>query len=62
MKNSQTSDHMFVLKTLADKFVKSKKQRLYVAFVDFKKAYDTINRGKLFQKFERSTNWGYILK
>ena len=45
---------MFVLKTLADKFVKGKKQRLYVAFVDFKKAYDTINRGKLFQKLKKA--------
>ena len=62
MKNSQTSDHMFVLKTLVDKFVKDRKERLYVAFVDFKKAYDTINRGKLFQKLKQAQLGDLFLK
>ena len=62
MKNSQTSDHMFVLKTLVDKFVKYRKERLYVAFVDFKKAYDTINRGILFQKLKQAQLGDLFLK
>ena len=38
---------MFVLKSLVDKIVQYKKKRMYAAFVDFKKAYDAINREKL---------------
>ena len=62
MKNRQTSDHMFVLKTLIDKLVNGKKETLYVAFVDFKKAYDTINRGKLFQKLKQAQLGDLFLK
>ena len=35
-KGSRTSDHMFVLKTLIDKYT-AKNGRLYACFVDFKK-------------------------
>ena len=41
-----TIDHLFVLKSLADMYL-SKRQRLYCCFVDFKKAFDTINRTTL---------------
>ncbi len=50
MKNNQSSDHMFVLKTLIYKTVKYNKNRIYAAFIDFRKAYDTINMVKLFSK------------
>ncbi len=50
MKNNQPSDIMFVLKTLIDKTVKFNKNRIYAAFIDFRKAYDTINMAKLFSK------------
>ncbi len=54
MKNNQSSDHMFVLKTLIDKTVKYNKNRIYAAFIDFRKAYDTINRAKLFSKLSQA--------
>lgn len=54
MKGNQPADHMFVLKSLIDKTVKYKKKRMYAAFVDFKKAYDTINREKLFFKLRQA--------
>ena len=54
MKENQASDHMFVLKTLIDKTVKCNQNRIYTAFVDFKKAYDTINRKKLFSKLKQA--------
>ena len=54
MKGKQPADHMFVLKSLVDNIVKYKKKRMYAAFVDFKKAYDTINRGKLFLKLRQA--------
>ncbi len=41
VKQARTSDHMFILKCLIDsKF--SDKKKLYVAFVDFSKAFDTV--------------------
>ena len=44
MKGSGTSDHIFLLQTIIEKVVKKGKKKLYVAFIDFKKAYDTVNR------------------
>ena len=41
-KNARTSDHMFVLKTLIDKYINQPGGRLYTCFVDFRKAFDTV--------------------
>ena len=42
-KKARTSDHMFILKTLMEKYVTNKNSRpLYLCFVDFKKAYDSV--------------------
>ena len=49
MKGTSTADHIFLLQTIIEKVVKKGKKRLYVAFIDFKKAYDTIDREKLFE-------------
>ncbi len=38
------NDNVFVLHTLFQKYVKSKGKRLYVAFIDFSKFFDVINR------------------
>ena len=44
-----TIDHLFALKSLADLYL-SKRKRLYCCFVDYKKAFDTINRSTLWSK------------
>ena len=44
-----TIDHLFVLKSLADLYL-GKRKRLYCCFVDYKKAFDTINRSTLCSK------------
>ena len=41
-KKARTSDHMFILKTIIDKYCKIKDGRLFACFVDFQKAFDTI--------------------
>ena len=41
-KKSRTSDHIFVLKCLIDKYINSGNKRLYACFVDFHKAFDTV--------------------
>ena len=52
-KGHRTSDHIFVLNTVVKRIVQVEKKRLYVAFVDFRKAYDKINRSLLFLKLQR---------
>ena len=47
MKGKSTADHIFFLQTLVEKVVKKNKNKLYAVFIDFKKAYDTVNRGLL---------------
>ena len=49
-KNCRTSDHMLILQTLIDKYVKKLKSPLYVCFVDFRKAYDSVWRQALMFK------------
>lgn len=43
-KNSRPSDHVFVLKSLIDKYLIDKKQWLYTCFVDFKAAFPSLSR------------------
>jgi hypothetical protein len=42
----RTADHIYVLKTIINMKL-SRGEKLYAAFIDFKKAYDTVNRQKL---------------
>ena len=51
-KGQRTSDHIFLLNTIVDKYIKKKGGKLYTAFIDFKKAYDTVNRTILFNRLK----------
>ena len=42
-----TSDNIFVLQSLCQKYLRKPKHRFYAAFIDFKKAFDFVNRNKL---------------
>ena len=42
-KGFRTADHVYVLKTLVTKLVTQGGGKLFAAFIDFKKAYDTVN-------------------
>ena len=59
-KGYRTSDHIFLLKTLITKLLRKKKQ-LFVAFIDFKKAYDTVDRSKLLKALYQSGVQGNFL-
>ena len=52
MKSFRTSDHNFLLQTLVEKS-KSTKKKLFAAFIDFKKAYDTVDRPLLFSRLKQ---------
>ena len=41
-KNTRTQDHIFVLKTLIDKYTNKAGDKLYACFVDFRKAFDSV--------------------
>ena len=41
------TDNAFMLNTFVDKYLSKKGIKLYIAFVDFRKAFDSINRGNL---------------
>ena len=53
MKGSRTSDHILLLQTIIEKIVKKNGGKLYTAFIDFKKAYDTVNRDILFNRLKQ---------
>ena len=41
-KKARTADHMFVLRTLIEKYTKDKCGKLFACFIDFRKAFDTV--------------------
>jgi hypothetical protein len=47
-KGKRNSDHIFVLKTLIDKYCQQGSKRLFSCFVDFRSAFDTIRHEELF--------------
>lgn len=51
IKGCRTADHIYLLKTLITKYTKNR-GRLYAAFIDFKKAYDTVNRDTLLRNLK----------
>ena len=51
-KDQEQVIYILTLKTIIDKAFKSSK-KVYVCFIDFKKAFDTINREALFYKLSQ---------
>ena len=39
---TRPSDHMFILKTIINKYCNTKEGRMFACFVDFQKAFDTV--------------------
>ena len=52
-KGKRTSDHIFVLKTLIDKYTQHGKKQLYTCFVDLRRAFDTVRHEELFFKLRK---------
>ena len=52
-KGHRTSDHMFVLNSIVNKIVRKEKGKLFVAFIDFRKAFDRVNRKLILLKLQR---------
>ena len=60
-KDHRTTDQVFVLRTLIER-ARADTQPLYVCYVDFKKAYDTIPRDLLWHKLQRIGVHGDFLR
>ena len=48
--NHRTSDSLFILKSLINKYIHKKKQKLFICFVDLQKAFDSVWRDGLLFK------------
>ena len=57
-----TIDNAFILQSVASKLLCMKKRKLYVAFVDFQKAFDSVDRSKLYIKLKRYNFGGKLLE
>ena len=53
---------MLILKTMTDKFLFRKRGCFYCMFVDFAKAFDTVNRDYLIYSLVKSGMHGRMLK
>ncbi len=56
----RTDDNIFILHALFHKYVKVKRGKLFVAFVDFKKLFDSLNRDALYYKLLESGITGNV--
>ena len=57
-----TIDQIFILKTIVDKYLFRKTGRFYCMFVDFSKAFDTVNRNHLIYTLIKQGMHGKMLK
>ena len=62
MKGTRTSDHIFLLQTVIEKIVKKGKKKLFAVFIDFKKAYDTVDRNILIKRLKQIGINGIFLR
>ena len=60
-RNSRTTDSLFILKTLINKYVNSEKQKIFGCFVDLKKAFDSVWRLGLLYKIIKEQTIGIKL-
>ena len=57
-KNHRTSDSIFILKTLINKYINREKKKIYGCFIDLKKAFDSVWRVGLLYKILKNKNLG----
>ena len=62
MEKRRTDDNVMILHTLFQKYVVKNKTKLYTAFIDFSKFFDSINREALYYKLIKSGITGNVYK
>ena len=61
-KDHRTDDNLFVLNTIYNKYVKDMNKDVYIAFIDFSKCFDKINRDMMMYKLLKYDISGPIYK
>ena len=61
-KGHSTMDHVFAVHCLTDVYLQRKKKKLFCAFIDYKKAFDSAQRGLLWGKLLNSGVNGKVLR
>ena len=61
-KDASTSDNIFTLNTLINKYSKRRSQKLYACFIDFKQAFDNVWHDGLFYKMSKMNINNHFLK
>ena len=61
LKNHRTTDHMFIMQHVIDKYRAKSNKPLYTCFVDLSKAFDTVNRDKLWRRLDEMGIRGTML-
>ena len=61
-KGARTTDNIFIIQNLFEKYCLHSKQKLYSCFVDFRKAFDSIWHEGLFVKLLRKKYWWAFLQ
>ena len=59
-KDHRTEDNLFLIRSLFEKYVKNGKKKVYIAFVDFSKFFDKINRHMLLYKLLKNGITGNV--
>ena len=57
-----TIDNAFILQSVITKILSERKRKIYIAFVDFKQAFDTVNRNKLWSVMQENGVKGKLYK
>ena len=60
-KGFRTTDNVFILDTIINKYLSQKRGRIYIGFVDFRKAFDLVNHDALLYKLKCHGIVGNIL-
>ena len=60
-RNYSTIDNIFTLQSLIQKHISKKGGRFYCVFIDYKKAFDSVNHDKLWEALERKGIGGKFL-
>ncbi len=60
MKGHRTEDNIFILQTLFHKYAHNKRQKVFLAFVDFSKYFDSLIHEHLYYKMLKIGICGYF--
>lgn len=61
-KRRGTRNHIFVLNSLINSRIKRKKGKMYACFIDFRTAFDSVNRETMIKKFKKNRCEGQNFK